>query len=326
MIDSQLILVDGIPGSGKSTTAQWIALQLRQRQLAADWFMDEHRGNPVTAFENLSVELFITRMVEKWDQFSQSLQTSNSVMVLEGCFFQHILERLFTQDVERTQIHTCIQAVADTIRPLNPVLIYFYQTDIALALQTIHAERGSEWSQRMLEAHDRSPYAQARHTSGLDALVKYYEEYRAFTDPLGALLGLRTLLIENSARDWARYQTQILQYLALPPATNEPIDLEYLARFAGHYRDRSGSHPRNPECRIELEQGRLVIYDFRYPRSPLIPKAKQEFYVETLGYELSFDVDEQSRVSQMKVGGQEPGVGIGSATLLGREYQRIQDD
>jgi hypothetical protein len=97
-------------------------------------------------------------------------------------------------------------------------------------------------------------------------------------------------------------------------------------RFAGRYRDWSGTHPRNPECSIQLEKDRLVIYDCRYPRSTLIPKARGEFYVETLGYELSFEVDEQGRAIKMKVGGKEPGVGIGPITLLGREFHRIVEE
>jgi 2-phosphoglycerate kinase len=33
-LDTKLILVDGIPGSGKPTTAQWIALELQIRNMA----------------------------------------------------------------------------------------------------------------------------------------------------------------------------------------------------------------------------------------------------------------------------------------------------
>ena len=66
LLDTKLSLVEGIPGSGKSTTAQWIALELQKRQIEAEWFMDEHRGNPITIWEQLNPALFTARILENW--------------------------------------------------------------------------------------------------------------------------------------------------------------------------------------------------------------------------------------------------------------------
>lgn len=324
MIETRLVHVDGIPGSGKSTTAQWIALELQKRNIAADWFMDEHRGNPVTAWDAPDTDLFITRTLDNWKQFSRLVQSTNTVFVLEGTLL-HILIGLLSEDLDRTRIHACFQAVGDVIRPLDPVLIHLYQADVASALHTIYAERGTEWAQYMLDSHNQSRYATARRTSGFDSLVSFYREYTELLNLFYQELGFRTLMIENSGRDWLAYQAQILEFLLLPPIVDEPIHPDYLAQFEGRYRDLSGTHPRNPECTIQLETDRLVIYHFRHPRSHLIPKAPREFYVETLGYELSFEVNGQGRASKMKVGGKEPGVGIGSVTLLGREFHRVAD-
>lgn len=38
MFDSHLIIVDGLPGSGKSTTAQWLELQLQRNGIPARRF------------------------------------------------------------------------------------------------------------------------------------------------------------------------------------------------------------------------------------------------------------------------------------------------
>jgi hypothetical protein len=325
MIETRLIHVDGIPGSGKSTTAQWIALELRKRTMAADWFMDEHRGNPVTAWGAPDTDLFISRTLDNWQHFSRAAQSSNTVFVLEGSLFQHILLRLLLADIERPRIHACIHAVGDYIRPLNPAFIHLYQADVALSLRTISAERGAEWAQYMLDGYNQSLYATARHISGFDALVAFYQEYTELLHLLHQELGFKTLMIENTGRDWPVYQAQILQFLSLATIMEEPPGSDYLARFEGRYRDLSGSHPRDPECTIELKSNQLVIYNFRYAQSRLIPKAPGEFYLETLGYEVSFEVDGQGQASKMKIGGKEPGVGIGSATLLGREYHRIAD-
>jgi len=323
MIDTRLIHVDGIPGSGKSTTAQWIALELQKRNIAADWFMDEHRDNPVTAWDASDIDLFITRILDNWQQFSQALQSSKTVYVLEGSLFQHILLRLLLADIERSRIQAGIHTVGNYIRPLNPALILLYQADVALSIHTIYEKRGSEWSQYMLEGFNQSPYAIARRVAGLDALVAFYQKYTEFVQRCHHELGFKTLMIENAEGNWPVYQAQILQFLSLPTMVEQPPSFDYLARFEGRYRDLSGTHPRDPECRIELSSNQLVIYNFRYDKSRLIPKAPEEFYLETLGYEVFFEEDGRGQICKMKVGGKEPGVGIGSNTLLGREYHRI---
>lgn len=325
MLDTKLILVDGIPGSGKSTTAQWIAIELRKRQIEADWFMDEHRGNPITIWDDSSPESFISRTLDNWKQLTQASQTSHQIIVLEGCLLQHILGRLLSQDIERARIIACIQAVYDHIRPLQPILIYFYQANLELALRTVYAERGSEWAEYMLKGLEKSPYAVSRQLTGFEALFQYYHEDRTLTDRLLQGLGIRTLAVENSKREWLVYQEQIRQYLMLSPLIREPMGTDYLAQLEGHYRDWSGSHPHNPECTVQMDSSGLVIHDFRYPKSKLIPKATREVYVETLGYELAFETDSESQVMKMKVGGKEPAVGIGPVTLLGREFHRIWD-
>src|SRR5215510_15467505 len=172
MLDTKLILVDGIPGSGKSTTAQWIALELQKRQIKSDWFMDEHRGNPITIWAHSSPEIFVTRILANWKQFAQALESSFEIVVLEGCFFQHFLHGSLAQDVERVKIVASFQAVYEIIHPLRPLLIYFFQEDLVQTLKTIYTERGAEWSEYMLKGLEQSPYATSRHLKGFDVLIQ----------------------------------------------------------------------------------------------------------------------------------------------------------
>jgi len=44
---ASLILVEGFPGSGKSTTAQWLARQWQQTGRACRWFYEEQPDHPV---------------------------------------------------------------------------------------------------------------------------------------------------------------------------------------------------------------------------------------------------------------------------------------
>ena len=46
-MDARIILVEGFPGCGKSTTAQWLARQLRTAGRPAEWFYEQQRPHPM---------------------------------------------------------------------------------------------------------------------------------------------------------------------------------------------------------------------------------------------------------------------------------------
>jgi ABC-type ATPase involved in cell division len=50
---------------------------------------------------------------------------------------------------------------------------------------------------------------------GLEGLIALYQDYRLMTDALFDRLTLDKLVIENSERDWARYNRQVLKRLGL---------------------------------------------------------------------------------------------------------------
>ena len=68
--------------------------------------------------------------------------------------------------------------VADVIRPLNPLLVYFHQADVAQAIRRICAERGEEWVRYQVDWKLRSPYATRRGLAGLAGLIELYRDYR----------------------------------------------------------------------------------------------------------------------------------------------------
>jgi hypothetical protein len=124
--------------------------------------------------------------------------------------------------------------------------------------------------------------------------------------------------------DWPGTYQKILDFLVLPALEEVVPDLEFLKTFTGRYRDLApGSIVPDPTCLIRLVEGTLTLFDFRYPQSELILVSPEVFEVQPLGYELAFERSERGTIRLFKVGGREPGIGIGDRTLLGRTYQRI---
>jgi adenylate kinase family enzyme len=52
MFDTKLIILDGLPGSGKSTTAQWLELQLQRNGFDAQWYWEGDVPHPQWWYEN----------------------------------------------------------------------------------------------------------------------------------------------------------------------------------------------------------------------------------------------------------------------------------
>ena len=64
----------------------------------------------------------------------------------------------------------------------------------------------------------KGPYAMRRNLVGLEGLITLYQDYRRITDALFDRLTLEKMVIENSARDWARYNQQVCERLGLDGA------------------------------------------------------------------------------------------------------------
>lgn len=52
METSKLILIEGIPGSGKSTITQAISINLEASGIKHKWWYEEERGHPVYMFHD----------------------------------------------------------------------------------------------------------------------------------------------------------------------------------------------------------------------------------------------------------------------------------
>ena len=48
MIKTKLILVDGIPGSGKSTLSQFISKQIERNKIKVKWYFEHDMFHPIT--------------------------------------------------------------------------------------------------------------------------------------------------------------------------------------------------------------------------------------------------------------------------------------
>ncbi|MEO8970917.1 MAG: hypothetical protein ABI406_04860 [Ktedonobacteraceae bacterium] len=228
MRNTRFIFVEGIMGSGKSTTAEFLTEQLQQHGFAARFLLEgptieepEHPLRVATEFPHpnaiwldLTVEEFIGRSLQKWHNFVQATRQSETITVCDGLLFHGNMTDLLIMNAEPQVLYQYVAQVIECLHSLHPVVIYFYHKDIARAIRTICDERGSEWEAYQVNWKVASPYGVQQSLQGFDGFVQLYQNYRAICDDIFAQLTLPKLPICNEG-NWAMYYHDILTFLQL---------------------------------------------------------------------------------------------------------------
>lgn len=298
MIPTKLILIDGIIGSGKSTTAQFIAFQLQKNNIKAKWFHEYDPSNPL--FEDPgNVEPNPERIVEKWQLLVIEAETSDDVLIVESYLFQKTIGNLFENNIDKREIFKCAFQIREQIKELNPVLIYFYQRDIEKALKRLYEVRGEDWVNHRIQYETNTPYGINNSLKEYRGWVTFWRDLKVHIDELIEEYKLKILQIETSASNWLSYRQKILDYLCVQLIKDKPISESYLTRFCGKYREIKSRTNDPYEFTISLETENLFLYGFIVPKYKLIPKENNFFYAESVPHILIFEESPENEITKL---------------------------
>lgn len=311
-----LILIEGLPGAGKSTLAHFLMRHLTTLGIANRWWYEEEIWHPLYIFHDAASlqqvlddlaagkhRQVIAAALVKWRQFSQALQASDAVVILDSCLFGYLTWTLFPYDVPRTDIDAYLTEVERIIHVNHPRLIYLYQDDVTTALRKICARRGGDTEDRLIRNAPESAYGKRCGLQGFDGMASLWREYRAVTDDAFARIAVPKLAIENSAGDWAVYQRTALQFLGLPDDTGANFPVRHPERFAGEYSARVDGVETS--CIVLCEDGDLLLdgLPLVWPRNRLLPIGEKIFSVESLPFTVRFEEDASEALVWMIVTG-----------------------
>lgn len=313
-----LILIEGLPGSGKSTMAHFLLRYLATNDVPSTWWYEEVKGHPLYLFDDAtSVQRVlgdlgagdypsvIAAALDKWRQFADAVQTSDRVVLLDSCLFGYLTWTLFPFNVPQADIHAYLAEVERIIGAANPHLIYLHQRDVAAALTRICTRRGGTTEERLIRNATESPYGKQRRFHGFAGMAALWADYRVFTDEAYARIGFAKLAIENSAGDWKEDERQALRFLGLPDVQELFSSIDQLERFTGTYRYWKNGVERS--CAVIIQHGELFLdgAPLVWPKNRLIARADMMFDVESLPFIVTFMEDTSGNVERMTLTGPE---------------------
>ena len=115
MLDTRVIFVDGLPGSGKSTTAEYVAGALEQRGIPCRLLRERETDHPLNVggdlhpsgsttgarmFAAYTVRSFIEESLARWSAFVAEAMGSERVSVLDSYPFQNSVRVLSQMDAD----------------------------------------------------------------------------------------------------------------------------------------------------------------------------------------------------------------------------------
>jgi hypothetical protein len=221
-----IVIVEGIMGSGKSTTVLRIADRLNASGISSVGITEGVSPHPIrfdwdVPWVDMPAAQLASSAVARWRAYASNTSTSESIAIVDGQLFHGNLTSLFLLDADMNLILEYVDDVVAAIKPLRPLLIYFHQADIDQAIRSIAAERGDTWVRYQVDWKLGSPYAVRHGLNGLEGLIDLYRNYRQLTDRLYTGLEIQKISIETSGRDWAEYDEIIYRVLMSQDAVSE---------------------------------------------------------------------------------------------------------
>jgi len=228
MRTTRFIFVEGMMGAGKTTAAEFLTDRLHRHGIAARFLPEgpttAQRTHPLrigpmlspvrTAWYDMTIEEYGALSLEKWRAFAHTAEASTAVTVCDGLLFHGNMTDLLLMDADRQVLHRYVTGVVESIRALNPTLIYLRHADVARALRAVCDERGGEWEAMQIAWKVGSPYGVRRGLQGFEGLIALYRQYGATCDDFFAQLALPKVRVVRDG-DWARGYGDILAFLEL---------------------------------------------------------------------------------------------------------------
>jgi hypothetical protein len=313
---THIVLVEGFPGCGKSTTAQWLVRLFRAEGHGAEWFYEEQRPHPLSTTtpgtDSSWLEYFSGRL-RRWRDLAEQAVSSDTVKILESAWLQVPLFLMLRQDLAPDVIRGFVHKAVDAMASANPVLIYLSQPEPELGMKRLFDRRGMAWALSHAARSDASHFCRNRDVSGIDGLLHYWREHNTVSEAIVREAAMPMLFLDPRDGDWHQRRTAIAGFLGRTAHVEEPrLDEADLSRLVGEYQ---GAGRR---FTISLQGAALVLDGLLWPGNRLVPLAPRVFEPESWPLVLRFtELDGEIRAVQIE------GPFVAGRQLAG-DYERVR--
>lgn len=277
---NRLILIEGIPGSGKTTMATKVKAHLERRGFSVQMFLegDLHPADlawlsviPIEKFEEIqqlplfqgcleghyslegdhaiiaytrlnlpeegqewmqyfeqhevydqrvAFEKFQSLHTSRWNRFGQEAE-KDTIYIFECAYLQnHISEMLRAHELGEDEIIAYMKALIQTVKALNPKLIYLSQASVRETIQRVADQRRSpqpdkwkDWIDQVAEYVEESPFGKETNAKGFEGVIKFIQARKDLEMKVMDELDIDVAIIDNPTYQWEAVEQRVLSCL-----------------------------------------------------------------------------------------------------------------
>lgn len=228
MRDTRLIFVEGLPGSGKSTTAEFITAEFAARGVPVRLLHEREPDHPLNVggdihpsgdvtgaelFARHDAQAFMGLSLSYWHDFVSAANGADVVYILDSHPYQNCLRVLLQMDTEPERIGLFEAAVERAAAPMRPALIFYHMPTVEGWLRGVCAHRGPAWTEYAVSVITDCPYARARGLEGFDGAVELMRAYAALLDEQVARFPYPKLVLPAAPDGFTLHEAVIRNFL-----------------------------------------------------------------------------------------------------------------
>jgi deoxyadenosine/deoxycytidine kinase len=300
LVKHRCILVEGMPGTGKSTTSQALATQLTANGVPVRWFYEKDKQHPFMPDYGVKFELIedlFRALLGKWQAYVAGMSQGDDVIILDAAFLQNPIQTMLYLNIPQQMIQQFVGMLYQVIKPLNPLLVYLDIPAVERHMKKLIDSRDEEWETEVLDNLKRSKYA-----GGRDMFIRFIQDSTNISKSIYQQLGMDKIVIDRTKISGSQCIRQINQQLNIPYMQPTQLSPQALEKYTGAYSYYDGEHLNI--FWVEIRQNQLYIIDCPYvwaTGNALLWKKEHTFSPESWPFEFEFSEDKDGNIVSLKM-------------------------
>jgi hypothetical protein len=214
----RLVMFDGVPGSGKTTTSRAIADRLQAAGEDCGWAREEDPWHP---FFGREVRRQHDRVdygdicLQRWKKVTESC--ASQTWARDGCALQSTVRFMFEQARTATAIESYWQRFNETVDAAEPRLVYFHHRDVEQFLRTHTVRVRSDVWHNICAHVVGTPIGRLLEGEEVDTPIEFWVRYASLCDHLVGHSAIPVLNVDIE-HGWASAEPLTLNWLGLAHA------------------------------------------------------------------------------------------------------------